>query len=240
MGRILVHRVHGRSHDDAALGRPTGCQLLDGDVAVGVDANVGGDVHGLAHDRLGIERPVEQRARGGERIIAARADAHDAGLRLEHVAGAGQHQRHLRIGDDHHGFEAAQIAVGAPVLGELDGGAGELPGILLELGLQPLEQREGIGGGAGKAADHVALAEPADLLGIGFDDGLADRDLAVAADHDLPCLRTVRMVVPCQYQERGDCMREVPVCLRMHRRHRRGNVQLERHAAKVADPAKRP
>ena len=67
-------------------------------------------------------------------------------------------------------------------------GAGELARILLELGFEPLEQREGVGGGAGKAADHVALAEPAHLLGVGLDDGLADRDLAVAADHDAAAL----------------------------------------------------
>ena len=145
-----------------------------------------------AHDRLGVERAVEQRAGGGERVVAAGADAHDAGLGLEHVAGAGEHQRDLRVGDDHHGLEPAQIAVGAPVLGELDRGAGELAGILLELGFQPLEQREGVGGGAGEAADHVALAEAAHLLGVGLDDGLADRDLAVAADHDAcrPCGRS--------------------------------------------------
>ena len=64
-----------------------------------------------------------ERARRRERIIAAGADAHDAVLGLQHVAGAGQHQRHLRVGDDHHGFEAAQIAVGPPVLGEFDRGA---------------------------------------------------------------------------------------------------------------------
>src|SRR6185369_773755 len=46
------------------------------------------------------------------------------------------------------------------------------------------EQREGVGGGAGEAADHVALAEAPHLPGIGFDDGLADRHLAVAADGD--------------------------------------------------------
>jgi hypothetical protein len=32
----------------------------------------------------------------------------------------------------------------------------ELAGILLELGLQPLEQGEGVGGGAGEAGDHLA------------------------------------------------------------------------------------
>ena len=117
-----------------------------------------------------------------ERVVAAGADAGDARLRLQHVAGAGQNQRDLTVGDDHHGFEPAQIAVGAPVLGEFDRGAQQLAGILLELGFQPLEQREGVGGGAGEAADDVAFAEPAHFLGIGLDDGLADRDLAVAAD----------------------------------------------------------
>ena len=55
-------------------------------------------------------------------------------------------------------------------------------GILLELGFQPLEQREGVGGRAGEAGDDLALAEPAHLLGVGLDDRLAEADLAVAAD----------------------------------------------------------
>ena len=87
----------------------------------------------------------------------------DAVVGLEHVAGAGQHQRVRLVGDDHHRLEPAQIAVGAPVLGELDGGAHQLVGILLELGFEPLEQGEGIGGGAGEAGDHLAAGEPADL-----------------------------------------------------------------------------
>src|ERR1700724_2811452 len=59
-------------------------ELLHGDVAIGVDANVRGDLHGRAPDRLGIERPIDQRTGGGERIIAARADPHEAGFGLEH------------------------------------------------------------------------------------------------------------------------------------------------------------
>jgi hypothetical protein len=109
-------------------------------------------------------------------------ETHHAALGLEHVAGAGEHQRHVLVGDDHHRLEPAQIAVGAPVLGELDRGAHQLAGILLELGLEPLEQREGVGGRAGEPADHVALGEPAHLAGVGLDDGLPDRDLPVAAD----------------------------------------------------------
>ena len=63
----------------------------------------------------------------------------------------------------HHRFEPAQVAVGAPVLGQLDAGPRQLAGILLELALEPLEQREGVGGGAGEAGDDVAAAER-DLL----------------------------------------------------------------------------
>src|SRR5262249_51130980 len=68
-------------------------ELLHGDVAIGVDADVGGNLHRLAHDRLGIERSVDQGARCGQRIVAAGADSHDAGLGLQHVAGAGEYQR---------------------------------------------------------------------------------------------------------------------------------------------------
>ena len=32
-------------------------ELLDRDFAVGVSADIGGDAHGFAHNRLGIERP---------------------------------------------------------------------------------------------------------------------------------------------------------------------------------------
>ena len=94
----------------------------------------------------------------------------------------------LLVGHQHHRLQPAQIAVGAPVLGELHAGAGELAGILLELGLEPLEQREGVGGGAGETGDDVALAEPAHLARIALDDGLAQADLAVAADHHLAAL----------------------------------------------------
>jgi hypothetical protein len=55
-----------------------------------------------------------------------------------------------RIGDAQHRLEPAQHAVGAPVLGQLHGGAGQVALVLLELALEALEQREGIGGGAGE------------------------------------------------------------------------------------------
>src|SRR4030095_4796571 len=72
--------------------------------------------------------------------------------------------------------------------GELDRSTHELAGILLQLRLEPLEQRERVRGRAGETADHVALVEAAHLGGIGLHDGLPDRDLPVAADNDASAL----------------------------------------------------
>jgi hypothetical protein len=161
-------------------------------IDVGVDADFRGDAHRTAHDLLGVERHRHQRAGGGERIIAARADRRRrpefVRLGLEHVARARQREARPLVGDDEHRLEPAQVPIGAPVLGQFDAGARELAGILVELGLEPFEQREGVGSGAGEACDHVALGETANLAGIGFDDRLAHADLAVAADDDLTAL----------------------------------------------------
>ena len=71
----------------------------------------------------------------------------------------------LRVHDDEHGFEAAQHAVGAPVLRELDGRALEVAAVLLQLGLEAREQREGVGGRAGEAGEDAVVVEPPDLAG---------------------------------------------------------------------------
>ena len=62
------------------------------------------------------------------------------------------------------------------------------PGVTLQLGLQPLQQGEGVGGAAGEAGEDVAAAELADLLRVGLDHGLAEADLAVAGHRDLVTL----------------------------------------------------
>src|SRR5438046_1554221 len=173
--------------------------FFEGDLVIGIDADLAGDRQRAARHGFGID-PVDldQRAGRGERVAPARADADDAVLRFEHVAGARQDQRHLLVGDRHHRFEPAQIAVGAPILGELDAGAGQLPGILFELAFESLEQGDRVGGGAGKTGDDLAGAEAAHLLGVRLDDGLAHRYLAVAGDDDLAALtpRQHRSAVP--------------------------------------------
>src|SRR6185437_102388 len=92
-------------------------------------------------------------------------------------------ERDLLVGHRHHRFQSPQIAVGAPILGELDAGTRELARMLLELRLEPLEEGQRVGGGAGEAGHHRAVAQPAQLPGVRFDDGLAHRYLAVPGDH---------------------------------------------------------
>jgi len=57
-----------------------------------------------------------------------------------------------------------------------------------------------------KAADDIALASSADLLGVWIDDGLADRHCPVAPDHNRAALAEVKLVVPVQDQATGAVM----------------------------------
>src|SRR6185369_3700451 len=82
----------------------------------------------------------------------------------------------------------AQIFVGAPVLGKLDGRTKQLPIILFELPLEPFEQGESVGGRAGEPADDLALADAADLLRVRLDHRIAEADLSVARDDGFPAL----------------------------------------------------
>src|SRR2546427_13268312 len=64
------------------------------------------------------------------------------------------------------------------VLGELDRGAREVA-VFLELAFEALEQREGIGGAAGKNGEHPGVGEPAHLACVALPYGVAEGDLAV-------------------------------------------------------------
>ncbi|CCB67868.1 protein of unknown function [Hyphomicrobium sp. MC1] len=175
-------------------------EAFDDDVRIRIDANLGGNGHGLAGDGFGVERLVDQGARGGKRIVAAGADPGDGVFGFQHVAGACQDEGRCGIGDDHHGFQAAQEAVSAPVFRQFDGGTGQLAGVLLKLGLEPLEQGEGVGRRAREAANHVAFAQAADLFGIRLDDRLAEADLAVTGNYNFTALpdRQDRRGVPAR------------------------------------------
>ena len=102
-------------------------------------------------------------------------------LGLDDIAIAGDHVQAVRIAHQQQRLEAAQVAVGAPVLGQLDGGAREVAEFL-QLALEALEQREGVGRAAGEAGQHLAVVQPAHLAGIALHHGVAQGDLAVAAE----------------------------------------------------------
>src|SRR5690606_20226664 len=68
--------------------------------------------------------------------------------------------------------------------------------VLLELGLEQLEEGEGVGGGAGEAGQDLAVAaEAAHLARVGLHHRVAEGHLAVAGDGDAALRRTETMVV---------------------------------------------
>jgi len=71
-------------------------------------------------------------------------------LGFEHITVASNDERGLDIGHRQHRFESSQHPVGAPVLGQLDGSAHQMTLVLLEFGLETLEQCKRIGRRSGK------------------------------------------------------------------------------------------
>ncbi len=67
------------------------------------------------------------------------SDRDNAVLGLEHVSGTGDDQGRGEVGDRQHGFQPTQHAVGAPILGQFDRSTLQLPLMLVELRLKPLE-----------------------------------------------------------------------------------------------------
>src|SRR5665647_2535625 len=123
---------------------PLTFQLLDGDVVVGVDADFAGNFHGFFSDFAGGEVSVFHEGPGSGRGIAATGTY--SGQRfvgVDDVAGTGDKEGLSDVGYQQQGLKVAEHLVGSPVLGELDGGAVEVAGVLFELGLKAREEGEG-------------------------------------------------------------------------------------------------
>ena len=123
---------------------------------------------------------LEQGSGGCCRIRASAADGRDARVRFDHVALSADEEGLALVGDQKQGFQRAQHLVGAPVLGQLDGGAAQVAVILLQLRLEASEQREGVGGGTGKAGEDLVLIQAANLAGRVLNDAFPEGDLAVS------------------------------------------------------------
>lgn len=162
-----------------------GLEGFDVDVLVGVDADGCGGEERLADDVFGGEVCVfDEDAGGGEGVGAAGADGDDAVVGFYDFAGTGKQERVGGVGDGEEGLEASEVLVGAPVFGEFDGGALQVGFVLGELGIEALEEGDGVGGGAGEPGEHFAVGEASYLDGVMFDDGISERDLSVASEGD--------------------------------------------------------
>ena len=77
------------------------------------------------------------------------------------------------------------------------GGARQIALVLLELGLEALEQGEGVGRAAGETRRAPCRrSRRRTLRRVALHDDVAERHLAVAAERDLPPRRTETIVVP--------------------------------------------
>ena len=91
----------------------------------------------------------------------------------------------LAIGHGQECLEPSKHAVGAPVLGELDRRARQVPAVLLQLRLEAGEEGEGVRGRSREPRHHAVLVELSHLPGARLDDGRADGDLTVSGDRHL-------------------------------------------------------
>lgn len=120
----------------------------------------------------------------GQGVGTAGADGRHAFAGLDHVPGPADQQKVFLVGGDEHRFQAAQVAVGAPVLGQLRGGTGHVALEILEAGFEALQKGEGVGRRPGKARQDLAVVQTPDLMSIAFHDDVAQRHLAVAPERD--------------------------------------------------------
>ena len=106
-----------------------------------------------------------------------------------------------RIDHDQHSLEPPQHPVGPPELGQLGRRPRHVVGVILELPLEPLQERKPVGRRAGEPDQHLAVEQLADLDRVGLHDLGAQRDLAVAPDrHPVPLAhRKDRRRMPVQF-----------------------------------------
>ena len=146
--------------------------------------------HGLAGDRFGVEAvDVDQGAGRGQRVRAAGADADQAVLGLQHVAGAGQDQagRSCRRPPSWPRAGADSGRCANPWRARRRR-ACSWPGCCSSLASSRSNRAKASAVAPAKPAITAVLAQPAHLAGVGFDHGIAEGDLAVAGDHHLAAL----------------------------------------------------
>src|SRR4029077_13345057 len=90
---------------------------------------------------------------------ATGADSTEPVVRLDHIAISRQKKGGLAVGDDEQRFQMAERTVLALFLSEFDRGFLQISGMLLELALKALEERDGVGGRTCKAGDDFVVEQ---------------------------------------------------------------------------------
>src|SRR5260370_10280934 len=172
----------GRSRRDLLLLNSS--KLFHSEILVGIDADLARDLHGLfrnfARREIGV---LCQGCGGSQSVRPPAADRGHAAVRLDHVAGAADQKSEIRVRDEQQRFKMAQGLVGAPLFGQLDGGASQIAVVLLQLALKAREERQRIGRRTGKAGENLVVVKATDLFRRVLDHTFAQSDLAISS-HD--------------------------------------------------------
>ena len=115
-------------------------KFLDGEIRIGVDANLAGNSHGFHGEIFGIQlRMLQQGARAGQSVGTSGTDGHNAVVGFDYITVAGKNEGAFGVGDDQQGFEMAKGAIFAPLFGELNGGFLQVAGMFLKLAFEAFE-----------------------------------------------------------------------------------------------------
>src|SRR5258706_13082378 len=114
-------------------------QFLNRQIAIGIDANVRRNVQRALDDVARRKVALHEGQRRRLRKAAARTNGDQVMLRLDDIAGARDDISAVGIRHAEQRFQTPQAAIAAPVLGQLNGRAGQVAE-LLQLALEALEQ----------------------------------------------------------------------------------------------------
>ena len=140
-------------------------------------------LHDLGSFEVGV---LPERSRGGERKGATGADGQHAVIRFDHVPGSTQEEEMILVRDREQGVESTKVAVGPPVLGQLDHGLAHIGRIALEFLLELLEKRERICHGARESREDRTVFQRSNLARHPLHHRVTHGHLTVAAHGDLP------------------------------------------------------